>query len=579
MLVVLACSHKDIATTALKNAQWIASLKHREDHRFIVAVNQRGAAQAQPVVDALKQQFRNVELFVPYDEEERAWPYAQNHMFDRVARYVKKQKKVPWLWLESDAILLTDYALDHLEVNHKASGKSFSGMLVDTRSPHDGKPIPKHMSGNGIYPPDVFQFSRRGLEGGIAFDMVLADSILGDFNDTKLVHHVYQAPDFEKDADLLRIKPGAVLFHQCKTGKLIDLLASKTGWKPAHLKPQATPTKETPSPTPALTAMITDILIKTYPADFGWLEYCLRSIDKFCSGFRQVNIVTPEPLPFATRHRVIIEPDEGNGYLRQQEKKCHADRYTDADQILFMDSDCVFIRDVYPGTFLRDGKPIWLKTPWSHVRDQNARDSWFPCITNFMGKQPAFEFMRRHPFLVPVWLLKALRKSCEFMHNQQLSDYIMEGAAFSEFNVLGALAHTAPHHDKFFWIDTTKDEVPSETVLQHWSKNPIDDAVRAKLEAIVGTVRKSESIPLPPQPDAPPPDWVTAPAPHIASLAALQNAVAEDSIQTAPKSWGEETDLLVRRLKELCTAPVHIGNIRKKLAVTGLIDGKKKAKA
>lgn len=560
MTVIFACSHKDIAGPALKNAQWMASLKHRGQHKFVVAVNQKGAGQAQPVVDALNTAFPGTELFVPYDEEERPWPYAQNHMFDRVARYVKKQKKTFWFWMESDCWLLRDYALDDFEADHIRSGCEFSGMLVDTRSPTDGKPIPKHMSGNGIYPADVFTFARRGLEGGIAFDMVLADSALPVLNDTKLLHHVYQAPDFDKDADLLRIKPGAAIFHQCKTGKLCDLLASKTGWKPLHLLPKTTPPKETPYSPSAPKAMITDIIIKTFPGDFAWLDYCLRSIDKFASGFRQVNIITPEKLTFPTRHRVIVEPDEGNGYLRQQDKKCHADRYTDADQILFMDSDCVFVREVYPGTFLRDNKPIWLKTPWAAVKDQNAKDSWFPCITNFMGKQPAFEYMRRHPFLVPVWLLRTMRESCKLMHEMELSDYIMRGDAFSEFNCMGALADTKPHRDKFFWIDTTKDEVPAETVWQNWSRSGMTEDIRKRLEFIVAPL-------------------IPAPIVEAVEVAAATVPAPQPEKKDSPPSWGEETDLIVSRLVDLCPKPINRTHLLGKLRKAGLVSDKVKAKA
>ena len=567
MLVVLATSHRDIAGPALKNAQWLVSLQHRRDHHFIVAVNQRGQHLAQPVIDTLKEKFSRVDLFVPYDEEEREWPFPQNHMFDRVARFIKKQHDQYWFWLESDAWALRDFALDDLEDDHIASKCSFSGMLVDTRSPVDGKPIPKHMSGIGIYPKDVFKHAMRGLEGGTAFDMVLADSALQDFNNTPLIHHVYQCPEFEKDEDLNMIRPGAAIFHQSKSGSICDILANKTGWKPRFLRPNAKPITPAADSPKAPQAMITDILIKTYPSDFEWLKYCLFSIDRFASGFRQVVIVSPEQLPFPTRHRVIVEPDApGNGYLHQQVVKLHAFRYSDADQFLFMDSDCIFTREVHPGTFMREDKPIWLKTPWTHVKDQNARDAWYPCMTNFLGKQPVFEFMRRHPFLIPTWFLKEMDASCRLIHDKDLATYVMETPNFSEFNCAGGLAHTKKFHDRFFWIDTTKDEVPPLTVLQHHSYHGLNEEIKAKLEAVL-------------QPPSAAPASVVETQSGPVKVIETKEVVPASTHPTQPQSWGEETDLLVRRLKELCTAPVHIGNLRKKLAAAGLIDGKKKAKA
>ena len=37
-----------------------------------------------------------------------------------------------------------------------------------------------------------------------------------------------------------------------------------------------------------------DIFIKTYHKDFIWLEYCIKSIKKFCKGFRDVVIVSDD---------------------------------------------------------------------------------------------------------------------------------------------------------------------------------------------------------------------------------------------------------------------------------------------
>lgn len=34
------------------------------------------------------------------------------------------------------------------------------------------------------------------------------------------------------------------------------------------------------------------IFIKTYPGDFVWLEFCIKSIQKFITGYRKIIIVT-----------------------------------------------------------------------------------------------------------------------------------------------------------------------------------------------------------------------------------------------------------------------------------------------
>ena len=40
--------------------------------------------------------------------------------------------------------------------------------------------------------------------------------------------------------------------------------------------------------------LTTDILIKSYPQDYPLLEYCLKSLSKFATGFRQIIVVCPE---------------------------------------------------------------------------------------------------------------------------------------------------------------------------------------------------------------------------------------------------------------------------------------------
>src|SRR5206468_8669427 len=54
-------------------------------------------------------------------------------------------------------------------------------------------------------------------------------------------------------------------------------------------------TSATPSPSPSVPAgKIVDIFIKTYPGDYVWLEYCIRSLMKYARGFRQIVIVSDE---------------------------------------------------------------------------------------------------------------------------------------------------------------------------------------------------------------------------------------------------------------------------------------------
>ena len=205
--------------------------------------------------------------------------------------------------------------------------------------------------------------------------------------------------------------------------------------------------------------MTTDIFIKTCVHDAEYHRYCLASIEKFCTGFRRT---------------VVIEGEHPKGYLRQQVVKLHADTYTDADFVLMTDSDTLFTVPVTPETYLRDGKPVWIHTPWTpEMLAHKGTAAWRKCMTDFAkGVEPPSEFMRRQGFMVPGWLLKDLRQWCQFKHGKTLEDYVMNAGAFSEFNVIGHFAWQF-HHNEFSWINTATDELPESPLVQFWSHTPV----------------------------------------------------------------------------------------------------------
>lgn len=204
------------------------------------------------------------------------------------------------------------------------------------------------------------------------------------------------------------------------------------------------------------------IFIRTFPGDADYHEKCMASIEKFCTGFSEVVV----------RCREDVSPKAG--YLAQQVDKCHADDFTKADFILITDSDTLFTRPVTPETFLRDGKAIWLHTPWTdEMLAHPGTRAWRDVMQRFSGAVPPSEFMRRQPFMIPRWLLKSLRKWCFERHRLTLGEYVTREGMFSEFNVIGHHAWQH-HHDELAWVDTSTDELPELVVRQFWSRDAIE---------------------------------------------------------------------------------------------------------
>ena len=195
-----------------------------------------------------------------------------------------------------------------------------------------------------------------------------------------------------------------------------------------------------------------DILIRSYVGDFQWLGYALRSLHKRTKEFGQTHIVVPagqtELLKHLTLEKIYECPIYSDDYLGQQVTKMMADTYSNADYIMHVDSDLIFLQDVTPETFIVDGKPIIYYEPYSVV----GMEPWYPIVSDVLGWNPEHEFMRRFPFLYPRWLYAELRQYLETRHCNTFENYVSRRPyrSFTEFNIIGEYAWKM-HHDKFEW--------------------------------------------------------------------------------------------------------------------------------
>ena len=232
--------------------------------------------------------------------------------------------------------------------------------------------------------------------------------------------------------------------------------------------------------------MTYDIFIKSYRGDFKWLSYCLRSIQKFATGFRDIVIVIPDTdsLDHLTAERVIKVKESGDPYMFQQAVKMSADEYSDADFFSFVDSDCIFTEAVTPETFMTDGKVNWLHTPWSQIADDTSK-VWSEVMRRCIGEDPPAEYMRRHPQMIPRWALQEFRGFVAEKHGVSLEHYILSqpGRYFSEFNCIGFYLWLY-HREKIHWMDTT-DGIPPTVLIQKWSWGGLTPEIRQEFETIL----------------------------------------------------------------------------------------------
>lgn len=211
----------------------------------------------------------------------------------------------------------------------------------------------------------------------------------------------------------------------------------------------------------------------------------LRSLQKHCTGIRHVIITIPEeqldslkPLNL-TSERVIGVKGYKDDYLGQQITKLQAFRHSDADLLLMADSDNVYFKAFSPESYMRDGKPIFMMTPYADV---GPAQKWKPMTEKAVGFEVEYEYMRRLPALY-------FRNDFEAIWNyltEKLGDpekYITSQPhrEFSEYNVIGAYIHKFCA-EKYYVLNTSTEALPEKFCEQFWSWGGITPEVREQLE-------------------------------------------------------------------------------------------------
>ena len=230
--------------------------------------------------------------------------------------------------------------------------------------------------------------------------------------------------------------------------------------------------------------MNVDIFIRTYEKDLEWLKYALKSIRLHVTGYRNIVITIPDERLIAksSDYVVIQVEDLKDGYLGQQFTKMNAHLYTDADAVVFWDSDVMACEPVDVSEWFYNGKPIVYKTSYNSIDTP-----WKPITEKVVGFSVEWEYMRRMPLVYFTDTIAASSKWIENKHKVTLRKYLNSQPyrTFSEFNAIGAYAEKFEGH-RYEFIDTETVELPKNKVHQFWSWSGLDSKDLEQIKQYIG---------------------------------------------------------------------------------------------
>jgi len=253
----------------------------------------------------------------------------------------------------------------------------------------------------------------------------------------------------------------------------------------------------------------TDVFMRSYRGDLEWLDYSVPSITESmqCSlgVIRNVLVVVPEDdvpafnekldaiwsreqFPAQLRQRLQVIPSKvkvvNGGYQEQMLDKLHADLYSDAEHLLYLDTDTVLVRDLTREQLFDDaGQPYLCYRSVAKCGEQC--EMWMQGHVKLMlgeGEMLDHEFMCLGEAF-PRYLYAHVRVKVEEHKGAEWHNFTSNARAggaspwaepdgvggFTEFNAMGA-AMWRDFHDKVHWLNTdTKELGMMARPLQTWS--------------------------------------------------------------------------------------------------------------
>jgi hypothetical protein len=244
---------------------------------------------------------------------------------------------------------------------------------------------------------------------------------------------------------------------------------------------------------------IVDLFCKTCAKDAAWFKYMVRSVERFASGFRKLVVVDDlrpnlsdegliqlikkmEETAGETGVIVDVEPippwDPAFGFDTQQRLeyfwasavKTRWPEFTDADAVVWIDSDSVFTRPITPVWWFEGERPIWWRVPWTESKDGCA--AWKAGVDHLFGVDSQSENMCVSAGLATRHATLALQGYIKEKFGQSVAAYYLDPShgKLGEFSMVGGYLE---HVDACgYVVKHPRDLGEPWPVRQFWSWDP-----------------------------------------------------------------------------------------------------------
>jgi len=377
-----------------------------------------------------------------------------NQMFKAAIEYVEKNYPgQPMLWCEADTVPMRPSWFREIADEYRACGKPVLADYID-----DGG-IP-HITGNAVYPPNWRELfpSFSALPGpnpAMGWDSQCAPETKPQSAKSKTIRQVWRPIPFTASNWRNIVPDGTALFHQDKTGKLIDILCEERGLSVIPLEP-ALCESDYPSAShlsvPPFGITNVEILYVTCARDIEFLKYSLEAVKKFGKGFRGITIVVPKKeeaqFEWAKAYGQLIDfhEVEGKGMMHHEVMVTRADELCpNAQAILHLDADVMPWAPFTPDDVCPNGRPLMVRELYSECGRRNTnRLIWQQVVEKATGIMPEWETMVRHPQVHLREVYPFTRRVVEAHTGQKFDDYVLSCKntfphGYAEYPTIGAI--------------------------------------------------------------------------------------------------------------------------------------------